>query len=83
MTNELKDMLAETGKSGEFLETNYHLDKREKTRKEYKTSQLRLIESLEKVCDNIMSYNVHKERTDSTRFAKGQSQTFSTLHGLV
>lgn len=26
---------------------------------------------------------MHKERKDSTRFAKGMSQTFQTLHGLV
>src|SRR5690606_15384637 len=28
-------------------------------------------------------YNIHKERKDSTRFARGTSQTFQTLHGLV
>lgn len=31
----------------------------------------------------MLEYNVHKERTDSTRFAKGMSTTFKTLHGLV
>lgn len=30
-----------------------------------------------------MDYNLHKERKGSTRFAKGMSQTFQTLHGLV
>lgn len=54
-----------------------------KKRKEYKKSELRFIESLENVCDRVLSYNVHKERKDSTRFAKGMSQTFKTLHGLV
>lgn len=44
---------------------------------------LRLIESTEDVCDQVLRYNIHKERKDSTRFAKGQSQTFETLHGLV
>jgi len=29
-----------------------------------------------------LEYNIHKERTDWTRFARGQSQTFKTLHGL-
>lgn len=52
-------------------------------RKEYKKSELRLLESLENVCDRLLQYNLHKERTDSTRFAKGMSQTFQTLHGLV
>lgn len=49
----------------------------------YAKSQLRLIESTENVCDKVLEYNIHKERKDSTRFAKGMSQTFGTLHGLV
>lgn len=44
---------------------------------------MRLLESLENVCERILTYNLHKERKDSTRFAKGMSQTFRTLHGLV
>lgn len=54
-----------------------------KKRKEYKKSELRLIESLENICDRVLEYNLHKERKGSTRFAKGMSQTFKTLHGLV
>lgn len=54
-----------------------------KKRTAYKKSELRLLESLENVCDRILEYNIHKERKDSTRFAKGMSQTFKTLHGLV
>ena len=79
-------------------------------------SELRLIETLDGICDRILQYNIHKvsqnyllclniniitqfsenvkmglflilffnqERKDSTRFAKGQSETFSTLEGLV
>jgi hypothetical protein len=46
-------------------------------------SETRFIESLENVCDRILEYNIHKERKDSTRFAKGMSETFQTLHGLV
>lgn len=38
---------------------------------------------MENVCDRILEYNIHKEREDSTRFAKGISQTFETLEGLV
>jgi len=83
MVSELEAKLEETGKTGGLLETGYHLDKRLETRKEYKNSQLRLLESVEEACDGILKYNIHKERKDSTRFAKGQSQTFSTLHGLV
>lgn len=44
---------------------------------------MRLEESLEDLCDRVLDYNLHKERKDSTRFAKGMSQTFQTLHGLV
>lgn len=58
-------------------------DIKPKKRTEYKKSELRLLESLEGVCNRILSYNIHKERGDSTRFAKGMSQTFQTLHGLV
>lgn len=58
-------------------------DVKPKKRKEYKKSELRLIESLEDICDRVLEYNLHKERKGSTRFAKGMSQTFKTLHGLV
>lgn len=58
-------------------------DVKPKKRTQYKRSELRLLESLENVCDRVLEYNLHKERKDSTRFAKGMSQTFQTLHGLV
>jgi protein canopy 3/4 len=58
-------------------------DVKPKKRTQYKKSELRLLESLENVCDRILEYNIHKERKDSTRFAKGMSETFRTLHGLV
>lgn len=63
---------------------SYSLDDvKPKKRTEYRRSELRLLESTENVCDRILEYNLHKERSDSTRFAKGMSQTFKTLHGLV
>ena len=73
----------------------------EKKKTKYVKSELRLIETLDGICDRILAYNIHKvlgktchqlgrnsfssfqERKDSTRFAKGQSETFSTLEGLV
>lgn len=58
-------------------------DVKPKKRTEYRRSELRLLESTENVCERILEYNLHKERSDSTRFAKGMSQTFKTLHGLV
>ncbi|GJQ81848.1 hypothetical protein Trydic_g9875 [Trypoxylus dichotomus] len=81
---ELENRLEETGKSHDVIETGYEVDDvKPKKKKEYKKSELRLVESLEGVCEKILEYNIHKERTDSTRFAKGMSQTFQALHGLV
>uniref|UniRef100_A0A4W5LVE0 Protein canopy homolog 3 n=1 Tax=Hucho hucho TaxID=62062 RepID=A0A4W5LVE0_9TELE len=44
---------------------------------------IRFIEVVENVCQRLSGYNLHKEREGSNRFAKGMSETFSTLHGLV
>ena len=78
----LKAKLSESEKSHAVVETGYsHTKDKKKTK--YVTSELRLIETMEGICDRILEYNIHKERKDSTRFAKGQSETFSTLEGLV
>ena len=45
--------------------------------------ELPLVESLDGLCERMLEYRIHKERTDSTRFDKSMSQTFKTLHGLV
>ncbi|XP_047537098.1 protein canopy 4 [Vanessa atalanta] len=84
LATELQSRLEETGKIHDVLEIGYSLDDvQPKKRTKYQKSELRLIESLEGVCEKILEYNIHKERQDSTRFAKGMSQTFKTLHGLV
>lgn len=84
LATELQSRLEETGKNREVIEIGYSLDDvQPKKKTKYEKSELRLIESLEGVCDKILEYNIHKERQDSTRFAKGMSQTFKTLHGLV
>jgi len=81
---ELEARLNETGKTHDVLEIGYSVDDvAPKKKKEYRKSELRLVESLENVCDRILEYNIHKEREDSSRFSKGMSQTFKTLHGLV
>ncbi|XP_016984472.1 protein canopy 4 [Drosophila rhopaloa] len=81
---ELEARLGETGKSHDVIEIGYSVDDvKPKKRTEYRRSELRLLESLENVCERVLEYNLHKERSDSTRFAKGMSQTFQTLHGLV
>ncbi|XP_020291216.1 protein canopy 4 [Pseudomyrmex gracilis] len=80
---ELEARLDETGKTRDVLEIGYSVDDiAPKKKKEYRKSELRLLESMENVCEKILEYNIHKERTDSTRFAKGMSQTFRTLHNL-
>ncbi|XP_004530543.1 protein canopy 4 [Ceratitis capitata] len=84
LATELQERLKETGKSHDVIEMGYSLDDvKPKKRTEYRRSELRLLESLENVCERVLEYNLHKERKDSTRFAKGMSQTFKTLHGLV
>ncbi|KAM0734677.1 Protein canopy 4 [Formica fusca] len=81
---ELEARLDETGKTHDVLEIGYSVDDIvPKKKKDYKKSELRLLETMENVCERILEYNIHKERSDSTRFAKGMSQTFTTLHGLV
>uniref|UniRef100_A0A8D8R0A7 Protein canopy 4 n=1 Tax=Cacopsylla melanoneura TaxID=428564 RepID=A0A8D8R0A7_9HEMI len=80
---ELESSLDETGKSNDVIQLGYSLDDKNKKKTKYKKSELRLVESLEGLCDRILKYNIHKERSDSTRFAKGTSETFKTLQGLV
>lgn len=84
VATELEARLDETGKTHDVLEIGYSLDDVvPKKKKEYVKSELRLVETLEQLCDRILEYNIHKERSDSSRFSKGMSQTFKTLHGLV
>ncbi|PIK46766.1 hypothetical protein BSL78_16364 [Apostichopus japonicus] len=47
------------------------------------SSEIRLIEVLESVCERVLEYNIHAERKDSRRFAKGTSETMETLKNLV
>lgn len=84
LATELQGRLEETGKIHDVIEIGYSLDDvQPKKKTKYQKSELRLIESMEGVCEKVLEYNIHKERQDSTRFAKGMSQTFKTLHGLV
>ncbi|XP_074648004.1 protein canopy 4-like [Tubulanus polymorphus] len=84
LVTELQDRLRETGKYKQTIETGYNLDMNKK-KIDYRTSELRLAEALvdPHICDRILQYNVHKEKEGSLRFAKGQSETMRTLHGLV
>ena len=82
LATEFEARMSETGRTHDVVETGYSHTK-EKKKTKYVTSELRLIETMDGICDRILEYNIHKERKDSTRFAKGQSETFSTLEGLV
>lgn len=79
---EFESRLLESAQKHEVIETGYSHTK-EKKKTKYVKSELRLIETLDGICDRILEYNIHKERKDATRFAKGQSETFRTLEGLV
>jgi len=85
MVAELDASLLQTGRSHDVIETGYHIDTPQEKRKvqKYATSELRLIETLETVCSKLLEYRIHKERSDSTRFARGTSQTFQVLNNLV
>jgi hypothetical protein len=64
------------------LETGYSIEKQKKKTK-YAHSELRLVETLDDLCQSLLKYNIHKERDDWTRFAPGTSETFRALEGLV
>ncbi|XP_078132231.1 protein canopy homolog 3 [Sander vitreus] len=81
---EMKSAFDETGKTKEVIDTNYRfIDGKGAPPVKYVKSDLRFIEVVENVCQRLLEYNLHKERSGSNRFAKGMSETFSTLHGLV
>nr|XP_020465784.1 protein canopy homolog 3 [Monopterus albus] len=81
---ELKSAFDETGKTKEVIDTKYSfIDGKGAQPTKYVKSDLRFIEVVENVCKRLLEYSLHKERAGSNRFAKGMSETFSTLHGLV
>ncbi|XP_069748874.1 protein canopy homolog 3 [Narcine bancroftii] len=80
---ELKSTFAETGKTNEVIDTKYNFMEGKGSRIKYRHSDIRLIEVTENICNRLLDYNLHKERSGSNRFAKGMSETFQTLHGLV
>ena len=82
VTNEFVMLLDESKGKHEVLETGYSVEKAKKKTK-YAKSELRLIETRDALCDKLLEYNVHKERKDSSRFARGTSQTFQALDNLV
>ncbi|XP_030017360.1 protein canopy 4 [Sphaeramia orbicularis] len=81
---ELQDALDKSRRSKEVLEVGEVLDTGKRRRKiKYNTSETRLTEAVDSVCERILQYNVHAERPGSLRYAKGTSQTMTTLKNLV
>ncbi|XP_068612064.1 protein canopy 4 [Brachionichthys hirsutus] len=81
---ELQDALERTGRSKEVLEVGEVLDTGKRRRKiKYNTSETRLTEAMDDICERILQYSVHAERPGSLRYAKGASQTMTTLKNLV
>ncbi|XP_006008490.1 protein canopy 4 [Latimeria chalumnae] len=84
LTLELETALEKTKHSKEVLELGQVLDSGVRKRKiQYQTSEMRLAEAMDNICERILEYNVHAERPGSLRFAKGQSETMATLKNLV
>ncbi|XP_037539535.1 protein canopy 4 [Nematolebias whitei] len=84
LTVELQEALQRTGRSNEVLEVGEVLDTGKRRRKiKYNTSETRLTEVLDNICERILQYNVHAERPGSLRYSKGSSQTMTTLRNLV
>ncbi|RNA02261.1 canopy -like protein [Brachionus plicatilis] len=83
LTNEIAESLL-SHNSPELIETGYNFDERldKKKAKKYQDSEIRLIEVIEEVCERILQYNVHAERSGSLRYSKGESQTMNTLKNL-
>ncbi|XP_063814579.1 protein canopy homolog 3 [Pseudophryne corroboree] len=82
---ELKSSFDETSRTHEVIDTRYGFldDNKKKQKLKYTNSDIRLIDVTEGLCQRLLDYNLHKERTGSNRFAKGMSETFQTLHHLV
>ncbi|XP_041111494.1 protein canopy homolog 3-like [Polyodon spathula] len=84
VTVEMKSAFEETGKTKEVIDTKYdYMEEKKGIPIKYVKSDIRFIEVMETICQRLMHYNLHKERTGSNRFAKGMAETFQTLHNLV
>lgn len=84
LTVELQEALEKSSRSKEVLEVGQVLDTGKRKRKiKYNTSETRLTEAVDNICERILQYSVHAERPGSLRYAKGTSQTMATLKNLV
>ncbi|XP_038624247.1 protein canopy homolog 4 [Tachyglossus aculeatus] len=84
LSSELEGELGRSRGSREVLELGQVLDSGSRKRRvPYSTSETRLEEALDHLCDRILEYKVHAERKGSLRYAKGPSETMTTLKNLV
>ncbi|XP_012690902.1 protein canopy 4 [Clupea harengus] len=84
LTVELQATLDRSSRSKEVLEVGEVLDTGKRKRKiKYNTSETRLTEAVDNICEGILQYSVHAERPGSLRYSKGTSQTMTTLKNLV
>ncbi|XP_062372290.1 protein canopy 4 [Sardina pilchardus] len=84
LTVELQATLDRSSRSKEVLEVGEVLDTGKRKRKiKYNTSETRLTEAVDNICEGILQYSVHAERPGSLRYSKGTSQTMATLKNLV
>lgn len=84
LTVELQTTLDKSSRSKEVLEVGEVLDTGKRKRKiKYNTSETRLAEAVDNICEGILQYSVHAERPGSLRYSKGTSQTMATLKNLV
>ncbi|XP_041034832.1 protein canopy 4 [Carcharodon carcharias] len=84
LTVELQSALDKTKRSKEVLELGEVLDSGKRKRKiKYNTSETRLADAMDNICERILQYNVHAERPGSLRYAKGTSETMMALKNLV
>uniref|UniRef100_UPI00398EB500 protein canopy 4 n=1 Tax=Pristiophorus japonicus TaxID=55135 RepID=UPI00398EB500 len=84
LTVELQTALDKTRRSKEVLELGEVLDSGKRKKKiKYNTSETRLTDAMDNICERILQYSVHAERPGSLRYAKGTSETMLTLKNLV
>ncbi|XP_067828280.1 protein canopy 4 [Heptranchias perlo] len=84
LTVELQTALDKSKRSKEVLELGEVLDSGKRKRKiKYNTSETRLADAMDNICERILQYSVHAERPGSLRYAKGTSETMMTLKNLV
>ncbi|XP_061664572.1 protein canopy 4 [Syngnathoides biaculeatus] len=84
LTVELQEALGRSSRSKEVLEVGEVLQTGKRRRTiEYNTSEIRLTEAVDNICERILEYRVHDERQGSLRYSKGSSQTVTELKNLV